>query len=599
MRLLATKLNSMSNAVRRVLGITEYPMRPYTGIESIDGTLTDGRYTPDHYNPGGSNNIYTFCSTDIRFVANTNVTLTRAFASGPINFMSAARLQFTTTTAQAFFWNSGVAPVAGTYTLRFKVKSNTGSGSQVIRYGSTALTSVTIDEVSWATVTLQFTTSGSDWRTGLLTGSGSNTPDVLLDEIQFYEGVSSNVPDFSTEVFTGDFRPALAYINSQKRSGQVYNNSALGGSGVLRLPTYPATKTFTEITALVAFRNDVSSHNGPVLCADFDPTLGTSLTSFALSVNTSGSPQFYPSPTNLSKTTVLGEGWQIIGIRLKPTARTISFHEIGLASDSTNWSGITSRLLRVGSTGGALNSHLTTWQMRGKFSDIVVFDSYLSDDNYYTSVKALRDRVVRAGETMAPTPAYLITMGDSQTASFTGARGPSWGVLQADVGRYSPTLNMRNFAVGGYTLSNLVSQLPSITKTISEVNKLSGRKAIVAIYTGTNDQAAIVANPSGHWANITSTLLEPIIAAGGIPIIGTLCPDGGSPPVRFEAARLIFNDIIRSSAYSIMDFGGDPVMGNVANCTGPNYDTDFRHFSTAGQVLLAAIAQPVVQAVIN
>jgi hypothetical protein len=599
MRTWGTKLTSISNTIRRILGITKYPVSPYAGIDSIDGMLTNGRYTPDHYNPGGSNNIYTFCSTDIRFVANTNVTLTRAFANGPANPMSAARLQFTTTTAQAFFWNSGVAPVAGTYTLRFKVKSNTGSGSQVIRYGSTALTSVTIDEVSWATVTLQFTTSGSDWRTGLLTGSGSNTPDVLLDEIQFYEGVSSNVPDFSTEVFTGDFRPALAYINSQKRSGQVYDNSALGGSGVLRLPTYPATKTFTEITALVAFRNDVSSNNGPVLCADFDPTLGTSLTSFALSVNTSGSPQFYPSPTNLSKTTVLGEGWHIIGIRLKPTARSISFHEIELALDSATWNGLAAKLFRIGSSGGSLNSHLTTWQMRGKFSDIVVFDSYLSDNDYYTCVKALRERVARAGETMAPMPAYLITMGDSQTASFTGARGPSWGVLQADAGRYNPTLNMRNFAVGGYNLANLVAQLPVVTKTIAEVLKLSGRKPVVAIYTGTNDQVAIVSSPSTHWANIVSALINPIIAAGGIPVIGTLCPDGGSPPIGFEAARLVFNSIILSSGYPVMDFGGDAVMGNVANCTGTNYDTDFRHFSTAGQVLLAAIAQPTIQAVIT
>ena len=575
-------------------GPTPYPVTPYSGIETTDGLATNGRYTPDHYTPGGSLNIYSFPTVDIRFAANTNVTLTRAFALG-----SAARLQFTTTAAQAVFWSSAVAPPAGTYTLRFRLKSAPGAGTQAVRYGSTALTSDTVDESTWKTMTLTFTTAGSDWRSGFLTGSGTNTPDLLIDWIQFYEGGAGAIPDFSTEVFAGDFRPALAYAGSQKRSGQVYDNSALGGSGILRLPTFPATKTFSEITILAAFRNDTASNNGPIICADFDATLGTGLTSLALSVTTAGAPQYYPTPTNFTKVTVLGAGWQIMGMRLRSNARSILLQEIELAADSAAWAGIAARLLRIGSSGGSLNSHLSTWQMRGKIADFAVFDSYLSDADYQASVAVLRERVTQAGETMAPMPAFLISMGDSQTASFTGARGPSWAVLQADAGRHTPTLNMRNFAVGGYTLANLVSQLPAVTKTIAEVKKVSGRKAIVAIYVGTNDQAAIVASPSAFWASVESTLLAPIVAAGGIPVIGTLCPDGGSPPTGFESARIALNVIIRASGYAVMDFGGDAVMGDVANCTGPNYDADFRHFSTAGQVLLANIAQPVIQGVIS
>lgn len=586
---LGAKRSIIAKAVQAL--ITGYAVKPYAGVECDDGLLTGGRYTQDHFNPGGgSENIYTFCTVDIRFAANNGVTLTRGYAGG-----SAARLQFTTAAAQAVFWNTAIAPTAGTYSLKFKLRSTPGAGSQNLRYGSTALTPVTVNESGWTTVSLQFTTTGTDWRSGFLTGDGTNTPDVLIDEIQFYLGVLADVPAFSTEVFSKDYRPAMAYAGSQKRSGKLYDNSALGGSGVLRLPTFPATKSFTELTVLVAFRNDVASNNGTVICADFDSTLGTSITSLALGVNTAGSPLFYPSPTNFSKVTILNEGLHILGIKLKANTRSIFFHEMELASDTTAWPGLVSRLLRVGSSGSSLNSHLSTWQMRGQIAGFNVCDTFLSDADYHTAVKVLREKVVQAGAVMAQIPGFLISMGDSQTASFTGARGPSWAVLQADAGRYSPTLNMRNFAVGGYTLANLVSQIPTVTKLISEVNKVSGRKAIVAIYTGTNDQTAIVASPSGHWANIVSTLINPIVAAGGIPVIGTLCPDGGSPPVGFEAARLVFNSLIRASGHAVMDFGGDAVMGNVANCTGPNYDSDFRHFSTAGQVLLANIAQPSIQ----
>lgn len=586
---LGAKRSIIAKAVRTL--IASYAVAPYAGVEVDDGLLTGGRYTQDHFNPGGGNeNIYTFCTVDIRFAANSNVTLTRGYAGG-----SAARLQFTTTAAQAAFWNTAIAPPAGTYSLKFKLKSAPGAGLQNLRYGSATLTTVTVNESVWVTVPLEFTTTGADWRSGFLTGDGTNTPDVLIDEIQFYDRLLASVPAFSTEVLSKDYRPALAYAGSQKRSGKLYDNSALGGSGVLRLPTFPATKSFTELTVLVAFRNDVASNNGPVICADYDPSLGTSLASLALGVTTAGAPLFYPSPTNFSKVTILNEGLHILGIKLKATARAIFFHEMELASDTTAWPGLVARLLRVGSTGASLNSHLTTWQMRGKIADFHVCDSYLSDADYRTAVKVLREKVIRAGEVMAPMSGFLITMGDSQTASFSGARGPSWGVLQADMGRHIPTMNMRNFAVGGYTLANLVLQLPAVTKMIGEVKALSGRKAVVAIYTGTNNQTDIVASPSGFWNSVLNQLILPIEAAGGVVVIGTLCPDGGAPPTGFEAARLAFNLYVLASGRIVMDFGGDVVMGNVANCTGVNYDTDFRHFSTAGHVLLADIAESAIQ----
>jgi len=584
--------------------VTVFPVTPYSLVESVNGFFTNGRETPDAINPGASKNIYCFSSGDIRFTSNSGVTVTRFYADGPTSTGTAARCQFTTTAAQAKFHETTVRPPAGTYTLKFKLRSTAGAGSQALRYGSsgvpTSLTAVTVDESGWTAASYQFTTTGSDYASVILTGNGSNTPDVMIDEIQYYEGVAADVPLWSTEVLTGNFRRSLAWPGSQVKSGFVYNNASSGGSGVLRLPGFPATpKVFTEITVIVAFKYDTASNNGPLITADYDPLLSSTISTFSILTATAGGLVFNPSPTNFSKVNLLGEGWQIAVIRLKANARSIHSHEIELASDTTAFAGFSARLFRLGSYTASVVSSASTYAMQGKHAVTAIFDKYLTDDQLLLSVQSVRERVSLMGETIAPMPAFLISMGDSQTASFAGARGPSWAVLQSDVGRFSPTLQMRNLAVGGYTLANIVAQLPTLTRIITQVKNMTGRKAVVAIYTGTNDQATLTANPASFWATVKSTLLDPIIAAGGIPVVGTLCPDGGTPPTGFEAARLTYNNLIRADTYRVMDFGGDVVMGDVATCAGANYDTDHRHFSTAGHLLLAPIAQAAIAAAIS
>ncbi|HET8730475.1 MAG TPA: SGNH/GDSL hydrolase family protein [Moraxellaceae bacterium] len=529
--------------------------------------------------------------------AGTGPTVTLGFADGPTKTGTATRVLCSLTTHAFSFYASGFRPPAGTYTIRFKVKSNSGSDA-AIRYGNSTAgySNATALAASWTTCEKQFTTNGTDYSNFVLTGDGANTPDLLVDEVQFYNDTAANVPDISTELLGDDFIFPIAYPLS-RFSGKVLDNSTASilGSGLMRLPNYPATTAISELTVICVASSAEKVANQMIFSTDQNSTLGTTATTMVLSQAAADGSMDATGVSVFAAHDMQNQGLFLVGMKIGAASRSLMLDSIEMASTSAVFAGFNARVFRIGSNGTAESLFQTTYRWRGNIAAAVVFDRALSDAEYKQACRAIRARVQSAGISLGSFPAFMIAMGDSQTASFTGTRGPSWAVLQAVAGTHTPNMPMRNLAVSGYMLDNLKAQLPTVQSLISQVAEVGGRKAVVPIYIGTNDSAEIIASPSSYWARLKSQLLDVIVSYGGIPIIGTLCPNGGLPA--YEAPRLSFNALVRADSYRYMDFGGDPVMGDLATCSGGvYYEADTLHFTTAGAALLAPIATAAIQA---
>lgn len=512
------------------------------------------------------------------------------------------------TTAQLFsFWVTASRPPAGTYTVRFRITSN-DANTYAMRYGASTpapgYSTVSAQPGVWTTCEKEITTDGStNWSAFALLGDGTNTPKVRIDEVQIYNDTAANVPAFSTEVHGDDFVhpyawPVTRHIN---RALDLTTSSALG-AGIFRLKNWPAVTHFSAITMIAVAAMDAYQTNQQLISTDYNAALGTTNSTLAtVSAQNDGALDF-GGITSLFAHDLVGQGFHVAGLRVKDGQRIGSIDTWEAATGTNAFTGFDARLMRVGANGTSETNAQTTFRWNGKICHAKVFDRFLTDEQYAIEVETIKGKLQAAGIQMGDMPTVTILLGDSQTASFSGSRGPSWGVLQATAGRHTPNMPVRNLAIGGYTTQMIVSdQLPIALRMIPQITRNAGRRAVVAMYIGTNNQQELVddwnngvssfTSPTGWWQTVRSTLIQPLLDAGARVAIGTLLPDGGSPPVNFEPARVAWNTALKATAgIAVMDFASDPVMGNVANNTGANWDPDHRHCSTLGHTVLAPYA---------
>lgn len=527
--------------------------------------------------------------------ATTGPTVTR-FVDGT-NY---TRIQFTVNTQTFQFFAAAQRPPndGATRSLRFICRSRAGAGNQAIRWGnSAAYTSGTATEAG-ITCTYEYT---ANYNILAVTGDGANTPDIEISEVQFYRTALASMPAYATENPGDDFVAPLGFTpNTRHQNHCLYNaDTNVYGAAIIRPAGWPATKSWSSFTVMVAVFMETAAA-GTVWSTDNNSTLSTTNTTAFINSTAVGEYSF-GNVTKLARHIVTGQGVHIFALRQNATTAEAFWNGVPLSATTGVYAAISARIFRLLASA---NSD-TLWQnsswLRGGLGGAVMWDSYLSDADMIVSAKAMRAKVQAGSVTLASTPAFLTTMGDSQTASFSGTFGPSWGVLQADAARYTPNLPMRNLAVGGKTLADVVSeQLPECLRINTGVQAIPGCKHIAAFYTCANNRAEIAADPTAFFATMVSTLITPLVNAGITPVIATPLPDtNGSTPAGYEVGRLSLRSTIIASGYRYMDFGGDAVMGATATTSGGvYYDADLRHVITAGHALLAPIAATSIAAAI-
>lgn len=620
-----TYLNSAGTAVWQAAGAVgdlqiskfveryyPYAVTPYLQMFSQHTLVQNGRGSNNAARPIAKvfgRNLYPY----VHGVRNSGSgpTVTQKFANGPTKTNTATRVVFTVNTQLFSVWSSGYRPPAGTYTVDFQIKSNSGADT-AIRTGNTAqgFTARTALTASWTRVQHQITSDGTTWASFSITGDGANLPDLLIDEMRIYPTVSTEVPLYSAEVLGDDFQPTLAFPNT-RHTGRLLSNttSAVEGSGVLRVGSYPTTKTFTECTLMACAAMDTAQSNQQLLTTDFDSSLSTTNATLAItSTSADGSPDF-TGITSLFAYRMDGAGVLPLTLAVKNGDRRAYLDNIEIGSATSAFTGFSSLFFRVGANAASeATAYQNTFRWNGRIGSAAVYDRYLTSDQVTAEVEKSKNTLRSAGITIGDIPAFLIAMGDSQTASFTGARGPSWAVLQADVAAHTPNMPMRNLAVGGSTTQDVITnQLPTALEMIDQITATSGRSAVVALFVGTNDQAAIVTDwnngvspftsPTGWWATTKANLFDVLRARGARVVIATPLPDNASPPANWDTARLALRDVmLAQTTYFVMDFGGTAGLSTVADTASGNFDTDHRHVSTAGHLLLKPVAVTAIAA---
>lgn len=539
-------------------------------------------------------------------------TVTPFFANGPTQTGTATRVLLTVASQLFSVWTSAYRPPAGTYTVDFQVKSNT-AGDFAIRTGNSAqgYTARTALAAGWTRVQHQFTTNGTDWASFVITGDGTNLPDILVDEMRIYQDTAANVPAIAADPQGDDFMPALAFPNV-RHSGRLLSvtTTTVEGAGVLRVQGYPVAKAFTEITMIAAASLTTAAANEQLLTTDTTTALGTTNATLAItSTQADGSPDF-TGITPFFDYEMTGQGVAVLALTVKNGVRNAYLDTVELGSATGAFTGFSARMFRVGANAAVETAYSSTFRWQGLIGAAKIIDRYLTPEQVAAEVAKVKAGLRVAGIVLADFPAFVIALGDSQTASATGARGPSWAYLQSDAGTFVPNMPVRSLAVGGKTTQQVIDeQMPTALLMIAQAIR-GGIRPVVSMFIGTNDQPAIVTDwnngvspftsPTGWWQTTKANLIAPLVTAGAKVVFATPLPDDAAPPASWEAARTalrakIIAEYTGSTTVFVQDFGGTVGVSTVADTAGANYDTDHRHLTSAGHLVL----KPVTTAAIN
>lgn len=540
--------------------------------------------------------------------------VTPGYADGPSVAGTATRF-LQTTLAQLFtLWTNAYRPPAGTYTVEFWLKS-TGGGALNARSGN-ATQGYTVRAVTgaWTKFQHQFTTTGADWSSFVITGDGVTLADFLIGEVRMYQLVAADVPLIAADPPGDDFMPTLAFAKV-RHLGRLLDNTAATaeGAGLLRIQGYPTVKVFSEITLLFVGALITAATSQQMITTDTTTALGTTNTTLAITSGQADGAPDYSGITSFFDYEMTGQGAVAVALAVKNNDRRGYVDALEMGSAATAFAGFSARAFRVGANSSTEVGYASTFRYQGLIGAAKVFDRYLTGDEILIEVAKVKAELAAAGIVLAQIPAAICAMGDSQTASSTGSRGPSWAYQQADAGTYG-TINMpvRVLAVGGTTTQDLVrDQLPVALNFVRLAVK-AGIRPIVTIFTATNNQQEIVDdwvggdaalmfnNLAGWWQYTRANVIAPLVAAGAKVVFATPLPDGGTPPANWEPARSALRlrqiaDYVGSTTVFIQDFGGTAGISTVGDTAGANFDTDHRHLLTAGHT----IAKPVTAAAVN
>jgi lysophospholipase L1-like esterase len=544
-------------------------------------------------NPNTSNvpsgNLLTYIAGDIRSMGITGITQTRNYGAGPTTAGASTRVQ-AAAAANYYLWQNSLPP-AGQYACRIRLRATAGAGDQFLNYGNSAsLVAATVTEAVWSDLVYVFTATGLSTNNNNFTivPNGAGTRDYEIAEIQLYEGDGTNIPAFTAETFGGHAKRSPAWPGSLTISGGLIPNPA--SSITVALEEFLTGKTFSAFTMLVAVDYTTAVNNGCVFTTDRSAEYVTTNVSAGVITQTTVGAANNEINTNpisnaagFAKIKPLGSGAQIIAVRVANGARSTFFHEIECNADATAFAGFTAKTMRIGAYSASQLPSDTTGRFLGSYGIAAMWDRALTDEEIYSAVQAARTTITGNGASMGTFSNFWIAEGDSITANAASSpTGPGYFTLATAAGEFTPSLNGRNFAVAGTNLSQARARFAANARVYQQA-AMNGRNVIWSGLFGTNDAAAVVADPSAYYNEIKAAWAE-VRAAGYKVIATTLLPKDF---VGYNVARALINTMIRadSALYdALADVGGSATVGADSAPTDLVYYYDGTHPNAAGHL---------------
>lgn len=574
------------------------------GIWFVDQAATSPRRAVPNSLSGAavSSNLVTATrrqfSNTVYYTVTTGITVTDLFAAGPDGKTFAARVVGDNT----HNWVLGFQPsvfAAGTYTLAFDYKSNTGL-SQNFRYNLGAGVTTGTATTSWQTLAVTVVlTSGSKTFNLLNSPDGVTAGDLLIDNFRIYPG--------SSDLGAQDFTPLHMYLGVDNNdtkpaiSGGAMDMST-GGSGLVQ---FPSAQTLTAFTAIClasktarrdsfdAFLSSVSATNWQQFAAFHDAfTNGTTFYSGGTSLIPQASAYFAPVMLDTPDTK-----YQVTVNRYDGTTADYFHNDVKVISSSAN-PGKTAAIqdLWAGLLAGI------NFPSFHKVSAIALYPRALTDTEVRQAVQYLEARATANGLGVDFTR-FVLAEGDSIT---NGGSGPAITAPYPNlfIPNANPLAHGFKAAVGGAVLngaagSNSLYGRQAADNAMIPPNK-NGRTFIYTVLIGHNDGTGTYSgNPTQYAADVGTFLLAQKAAGWDKIVLITLPP---SSAVGFNAWRNTVNGIWTGTGWAaahgvdaIADFAADPTIGPDAAGSNTTYYGDGTHPTDA----CIAIMEPIYRAAVN
>lgn len=538
-------------------------------------------------------------SNTLYYTQATGTTVTDLFAAGPDGQTYAARVQGTNTTN----WRLAAQPStfsAGTYTVAFDYKSNTGS-NQSFKYNLGPGLVTGTATTAWQSIVVTSTLSGQYALVLMQTPDGATAGDMLIDNFRIYPGSSDLGAESLTSahlylgVDNNDTKPPLS-------SGVM--DMSTGGSGLIQFPTSQSLTAFTAIAlASKTARRDsydaflsVASSSFQQFAAFHDAfTNGTTFYAGGTSLIPQASQYFAPVMLDTPDT-----NYQVTVNRYDGTTADMWLNDVKVISSTAN-PGLTATIVDLWA--GLLAG--TSFPSYHKVSALALYPSALTDAQVRQAVQALKTRAISDG-LGADFTRFVLAEGDSIT------NGGSGGAIAAPypnlfIPNSSPAAHGFKAAVGGAVLNgatgtNSIYGRQAADNAMIPPNK-NGRMFIYTLLIGHNDftsTPAYTSNPTQFAADVGTFFLAQK-AAGWDRIVLVTLP--ASSVSGYTAWADTVNSIWRGSGWAaangvdaIADFGADPTIGtDSGNGSNTTYFSDGTHPTDAA----IAIMTPIYTAAIN
>lgn len=475
---------------------------------------------------------------------------------------------------------------AGDYTLGVNVKRNTGSNQQFsFTANNTGTRSAAQTATSaWQRFTFTFN-KGSNFNgnagIGLCSIDGTTGANLQICDMELYAGTS----DLGPGVLSADLYLGINRYDTNPVTAATYLDFGAGMATAIMQPTAPIGSV-TAFTAIGLVKKAIASQTYPGFLGSGHGHDGQPAEFACLARNPASDVKYLNfdiGGMGLFDLFAAGD-FHILTHRWDGTTSEIWIDDV-LLNAVTDAFTLTLDDLFEGSMpyfSGALQVSAVGFWLRK-----------LTDTEVRTTAGIFRDRFASTYFNR-----ILIPTGDSITGSATFDYP-----YQAT---YSPAIFGSNRAGGGYTLASLIAQAASVDGAIPP-DAAASRKFILTVLIGANDLEGIggVTYPTiASYCVALAAYLDARRAAGFIVVICTILPRtlGG-----FNASRNSVNDEIRLwltngllapgvHADAICDFAADPTMGPDAAASDTTYYSDGLHPTSAGQLILAGVYGPVVNA---
>lgn len=501
-----------------------------------------------------------------------------------------------TTTDQFYVWVSDLPP-AGQYSVRIEVKSYPGSGNQDIRYGNSAAYSTATATEAGASLTYEFTAtgSGSSYNNFQIRGNGSNTPRLLIRRAVCQQVASAaSLPawgDLASAAFHA--RKAIAWPNGLPKIGRAIDNSGNLARMLMRTASWPLATDFDEMTIIVGVEPPATAASSRyAFSADVDAREGTTVATFGIGITSTGNVSHAVGATGTGGPIGIGAagllrafhagrtGVLFLALRLSASERRAAFGGVDFTWDTTAWSGIAARAFRYMGASSSFN-------YSGKFFCGAIWDRFLSDGEMLASIEKMAYDMPDDDEMDFIQSAWLC---DSRGAGGGGVAAADCFYQRITANGYfgvEPNEFGYLFGSGGETFDSMLSNdLPALKRMAMQATA-RGRKFAVYMLLGVNDGPAFVANSTTYWLRQRNEFWRVLGAHENAErIVRVAFTETSNLLAGWDAANTSFSNSVRAAQGTEVEFVVDlqaTALGEAGAYSNPTLSSDGTHWLAAAQ----------------